>query len=54
MLGIFFAPLGDGTDHIRAMCKKGYQWADCLTSRPLRVSDAWISFNCQLIPGMTW
>jgi len=54
MLGIFFAPLGKGTEHIKAMCKKGFQWADRLSSRPLRVSDAWVSFNCQLLPGMAW
>ena len=54
MLGVWFGPASRGTKHMNEMCKKGYSWADRLSSRPLSHSDAWTSFNLQLYPGMSW
>jgi hypothetical protein len=54
MLGIWFGPASRGTKHIQEMCQKGHDWADCLHLRPLRHSDAWMSFLLQLYPGMSW
>ena len=48
MLGVWFGPASQGTKHMHEMCKKGYNWADCLSSRPLSHSDAWT------YPGMSW
>ena len=36
------------------MCKKGYDWADRLTTRPLPPRDSWLSFFLQLLPGISW
>ena len=36
------------------MCKKSFNWADRLSSRPLPHADAWTSFTLQLYPGMVW
>ena len=54
MLGVWFGPASRGTKHMHEMCRKGYNWADRLSSRPLSHSDAWTSFNLQLYPGMSW
>ena len=54
MLGIFFAPAGDSTEHVEEMCQKGHDWVDRVTARPLQTSDAWLSFMYQLFPGMSW
>ena len=54
MLGIFFAPDGNSKQHIRQMCKKGFDWADRLATKPLPMADAWLSFCFQVYPGMSW
>ncbi len=36
------------------MCKKGFIWADRLSSRPLPHAADWTSFTLQLYPGMVW
>ena len=36
MLGVHFVPKGDGTPHIKAMRKQGFEWADRLTTRRSR------------------
>jgi hypothetical protein len=54
MLGMWFVPASQGTKHMHEMCKKGYNWAHRLSSRPLSHSDAWTSFTLQLYPGMSW
>jgi len=54
MLGIHFAPLDDGKEHILQMCKKGMEWADRIETRPLPSRDAWLSYFLQLFPGMSW
>jgi hypothetical protein len=45
MLGIWFGPSSRGTKHINEMCQNGHNWADCLHSRPLLHSEAWVSFS---------
>ena len=54
MLGVHWSPSSGGKVHIKEMAKKGYNWADRMTSRPLPHELAWKSFNQQLQPGMTW
>jgi len=54
MLGIHFAPMDDGREHMRQMCRKGMEWADRISTRPLPAQDAWLSFFLQLFPGMVW
>jgi len=50
MLGIHWSPSSGGKMHIEEMAKKGYNWADRMTSRPLPHELAWK----KLQPGMTW
>jgi hypothetical protein len=54
MLGVWFGPASRGTEHMHEMCKKGYNWADRLSLRPLSHSDAWTSITLQLYPVMSW
>jgi hypothetical protein len=54
MLGVFFKPQGTSLVHVQQMCKKGYDWADRLATRPLPPRDAWLSFFLQLLPGISW
>jgi hypothetical protein len=54
MLGVHWSPSLGGNVHIKEMAKKGYNWADRMTSCPLPHELAWKSFNQQLQPGMTW
>jgi hypothetical protein len=54
MLGVHWSPLWGGGKHVNEMAKKGYNWADCMKSRPLPHNLAWKSFHLQLQPGMTW
>jgi hypothetical protein len=54
MLGVWFGLASRGTKHMHEMCKKGYNWADRLSLRPLSHFDAWTSFTLQLYPGMSW
>ena len=53
-LGVFYAPEGDSTTHIRAMKQKGFDWLDRLRTNPLHPRDGWLSFYLQLHPGMVW
>lgn len=41
MLGLYFAPVGNGFHHMEVMKKKGLQWLDRLKTRPLPSRDAW-------------
>ena len=43
MLGVLFAPVGNGIPHIKMMREKGLEWVDKLTTRPLPKRDAWLS-----------
>ncbi len=54
MHGVWFGPASRGTKHIQEMCKKGFNWAERLSSRLLPHADAWTSFTLQLYPGMVW
>ena len=54
MLGLHFAPVGNGFHHMEAMKKKGLQWIDCLTTRPLPARDVWVGFHHQLYPAMSY
>ena len=51
MLGVHFKPLGTGKEHMEAMCKKGYDWADRLDTRPLPCQDTWFNFDLQVLKG---
>jgi len=54
MLGMFFAPIGNGVPHIEAMREKGFTWADRLMTRPLPSRGAWLSFFLQLYPAISY
>lgn len=54
MLGVHFAPIGDGTTHVKALCAKGSDWVDNLKTKPLARRDAWFSYRLQLCHGMSW
>ena len=53
MLGVHYAPLGNGIHYIDAMKHKGDLGADRQQTRPLCASDAWLSFFMALYPGMS-
>ena len=52
MLGVHFAPVGDGTAHVEAMRGKGMDWVDKMKTQALLTQDAWLSFYIQLLPAM--
>ena len=52
MLGVHFAPVGDGTTHVEAMRGKGMDWVDKLKTKPLPSRDVWLSFFIQILPAM--
>ena len=54
MLGLNWAPIGDSSSHVEVLVKKGKEWVDILTTRPLSRRDAWMSYELQLLPHMTW
>ena len=54
MLGVHYVPRGNGIYHIDAMKNKGDLWADRQITRPLCLSDAWLSFFLALYPGMSY
>ena len=54
MLGLHFTPCGDSTTHIEKMRQKGYDWVDCLRTKPLARRDAWYSLDHQLTVAMAW
>ena len=54
MLGVHFSPAGNSSTHVEHMVQKGLDWVDCLRTKPLLRSDAWMSFYLQLFPGMSW
>ncbi|KAL7534941.1 hypothetical protein ACHAXR_006173 [Thalassiosira sp. AJA248-18] len=54
MLGVFFAPVGNGAPHITDMREKGVKWAGRLEVQLLPICDIWLSFFLQLYPGMAY
>jgi len=54
MLGVLFAPIGNGIPHIEMMREKGLDWVDKLKTRPLHKRDAWLSLFIQLYPAMAY
>ena len=40
ILGVHFAPVGDGTTHVEAMRGKGMDWVDKMKTKPLPTRDA--------------
>ncbi len=54
MLGVHFSPAGNSSVHVENMVQKGLDWVDCLKTKPVIRSDAWLSFtcnSCQRYPG---
>ena len=54
MLGVHFSPAGNSLTHVSHMVQKGLDWVDCLRTKPVSRSDAWLSFYLQLFPGISW
>ena len=52
MLGVHFAPVGDGTTHVEAMRGKGMDWVEKMKTKPLPTRDTWLSCVIQLLPAM--
>jgi hypothetical protein len=52
MLGVHFSPAGNLSTHVEHMVQKGFDWVDCLCTKPMARHDAWLSFYLQLFPGM--
>jgi hypothetical protein len=52
MLGVHFSPAGNSSTHINQMVQKGLDWVNCLHTKPVSQSNAWLSFfisNCFLL-----
>jgi hypothetical protein len=54
MLGVHFSPAGNSSMHVEHMVHKGMDWVDCLHTKPVSRSNAWLSFYLQLFPGILW
>jgi hypothetical protein len=54
VLGIHFTPAGNSITHVESCVQKGLDWVDCLHTRPLTRSNAWLSLHLQLFPAMSW
>ena len=55
MLRLYWSPSLGGKVHITEMAKKGYNWADWMTSRPLLRDLAWKSFTSPVLASVdTW
>ena len=54
MLGVHFSPSGNSADHVEYIVQKGLDWLDCMRTKPLSRSDAWLSFYLQLLPGVSY
>jgi len=54
MLGVHFSPAGNSSVHVENMVQKGLDWVDCLRTKPVSRSDAWLSFYLQLLPAISW
>jgi hypothetical protein len=54
VLGIHFNPAGNSIAHVESCVQQGLDWVDCLHTRPLARSDAWLSSHLQLFPVMSW
>ena len=54
MLGVHFSPAGNSSVHVENMVQKGLDWVDCLKTKPVIRSDAWLSFYLQILPTISW
>ena len=54
MLGVHFSPAGNSSVHVENMVQKGLDWVDCLKTKPVIRSDAWLSFYLQLLSTISW
>jgi len=54
MLGVHYAPIGDGSKHIIKITDKGFDWANNIAIRPLFYRNTCMSFFLQLYPGISW
>ena len=54
VLGVHFTVAGNSLAHVESGVQKGLDWVDCLLTRPLARSDAWLSFYLQLFPAIAW
>jgi hypothetical protein len=54
MLGVHFSPASNTSTHINHMVQKGLDWVDCLQTKLVSCSNAWLSFYFQLFPTILW
>jgi hypothetical protein len=54
MLGLHLSQAGNSITHINHMVQKDLNWVDCLRTKPVSCSNAWLSFYFQLFPAISW